>query len=377
MLTRLPNLQPSGRVTIENMSVSYADAVAVKDCNLDIAPGTFVCLLGPSGCGKTTTLRVVAGLSKTTTGTVCFDGRDVTNLPPHRRNVAMVFQDLALFPHMTVFENVAFGLRVRKLASDQIKHKVLPILEMLQLSGLQHRLPSQLSGGQQQRVAIARSLAVEPTVLLLDEPFAALDRKLREDLRIELRNIQRRMGITVLFVTHDQEEALTMADSIVVMNAGRIEQQGSAADVYERPQTRFVLRFVGFSNFLKLVEADPASGTFCAAATKIKVGGHSIVEDGELQLAIRAERLRVELSDQFLDDENCLAAIVSDVTYEGASILYELKLSDGQRLFARHPNIGDRQGRNRHSIDQPVFVGWKIDDAVLLSPRSSMDHHGA
>src|SRR5215813_7776791 len=238
------------RLEIDRVSKHYGDVIAVRDLTLDVADGEFVVLLGPSGCGKTTTLRVVAGFAEPSAGSVVLGERDITRLPPWKRNAGLVFQNYALFPHLTVAQNVAFGLEMRKVAPAESASRIGDVLRLVRLEHLAGRLPRQLSGGQQQRVALARALVFRPDVLLLDEPLSNLDAKLRQDVRVEIRELQRKLGLTTVMVTHDQEEALTMADRLVVMNEGRIRQVGSQQDLYERPAEKFVADFVGRSTFI-------------------------------------------------------------------------------------------------------------------------------
>lgn len=343
-----------GAVRLNELCISHGARRVVHAVTLDIVPGEFVCLLGPSGCGKTTTLRAVAGLNNVESGTIIIDGVVANELPAHRRNIAMVFQDLALFPHMTVAENIAFGLALRKVAAAEIRARIAEMLAMLHLQGFEERLPRQLSGGQQQRVAIARSLVVRPTVLLLDEPFAALDRKLREEMRREIRALQRRLGLTVIFVTHDQEEALTMADRVVVMNHGRVEQEGPPDAIYERPASRFVLDFVGQTNFLGVARA---GGGFRLGGAALQVGGIRLVGEGP-QVAVRPERIQLDGS-----GENRVEGRVKDVSYEGALVTYEVILPDGQHVLLRTANMGD-SGRRR--IGEDVTLTWRAADTLLI-----------
>ncbi len=237
-------------VELHNVTLAYGDFVAVKDVSLSIRKGEFVTLLGPSGCGKTTILRSIAGLVQPTGGQIEVAGRRIDNIPIHKRNIGLVFQNYALFPHKSVYDNIAFGLKYRSVEKSVIAQKVKRALDMVRLPGVEKKLPSEMSGGQQQRIALARAIVIEPDVLLLDEPLSALDANLREEMRTELKIIQREVGITTIFVTHDQEEALAMSDRIVVMNKGLIEQQGSPEDVYRRPESRFVASFLGQSNLL-------------------------------------------------------------------------------------------------------------------------------
>jgi len=246
----IQNMSNNAIITFENVTKSYDDTQVLKNINFEIEKGKFYTLLGPSGCGKTTILRIIAGFTDATTGSVTLNGEDVTDLPPNKRKVNTVFQDYALFPHMNVFENIAFGLRLKKLPEDVIKQKVSEALKLVQLSGYEKREIVQMSGGQQQRVAIARALVNEPEVLLLDEPLSALDLKLRTDMQYELRELQQRLGITFIFVTHDQEEALAMSDEIFVLNGGEIIQSGTPVDIYDEPINRFVADFIGESNIV-------------------------------------------------------------------------------------------------------------------------------
>lgn len=307
-------------LTLSNISKTYGagreKTLAVKDFNLDVEQGEFISFLGPSGCGKTTTLRMVGGFEIPTTGLITLNGDDITNKPPNQRNVGMVFQSYALFPNMTVAGNIGFGLEVRKQAKDAIRQRVDEMLELIQLKKYGDRYPYQLSGGQQQRVALARALAIRPQVLLLDEPLSALDAKIRVELRQEIRHIQQRLGITTIYVTHDQEEALSISDRIVVMSHGLMEQTGTPFDIYNYPTTNFVAQFVGQINLIPIVVVDTAKGM-------VKVGNQTvIVGDKEKQLrsmknlAIRPE----EIIAGHRDGNNNLSGKVLDVNYLGAII---------------------------------------------------------
>ena len=359
-----------GEVRLDGVVISYGGNAVVRGITLDIVPGEFVCLLGPSGCGKTTTLRSIAGLVAVEAGTISIDGQVANLLPAHRRGIGMVFQDLALFPHMTVRQNVAFGLALRGVEDVVIAARVRDMLALLHLEGLEDRLPRQLSGGQQQRVALARSLVVNPSVLLLDEPFAALDRKLREEMRREIRSLQRELGITTVFVTHDQEEALTMSDRVVVMNQGAIEQTGTPGDVYEAPVNRFVLAFVGFSNFLRIdsigdtrtTQGCRVAGVECRLGS-LAITGKTIDSAGEL--AIRPERIRIASSSSEAVGVNRLDGQLRDVAFEGALLTYEIVLADGQRVFVSEPNAGSSAAR-RHHVGESVIVEWRPEDSVLV-----------
>jgi len=350
-----------GHIRLSALSLAHGGREVVHGIDLAIAPGEFVCFLGPSGCGKTTTLRAIAGLHRVAGGRIEIDGVLANAMPAHRRNIAMVFQDLALFPHMTVTQNIGFGLALQRLPEPESRQRQAEMIQLLHLAGLEERLPRQLSGGQQQRVAIARSLVVRPSVLLLDEPFAALDRKLREEMRREIRALQRKLGLTVVFVTHDQEEALTMADRVVVMNQGRIEQVGAPDEIYERPASRFVLDFVGQTNFLR-VERDGAS--FRLAGSALAASGPRLAGQGP-QLAVRPERLRLAGG----DDEsangavNRIAGRIDEIAYEGALVTLGVALADGQRLSLRSANLGTGA---RPALGQAVTVTWRPEDSLLI-----------
>src|SRR5262252_2218535 len=275
------------RLRIEGVSKHYGEVQAIRDVTLDVADGEFVVLLGPSGCGKTTTLRVVAGFAEPSAGSVVLGERDITRLPPWKRNAGLVVQNYALFPHLTVAQNVAFGLEMRKTAPAESASRVGDVLKLVRLEQLAERLPRQLSGGQQQRVALARALVFHPDVLLLDEPLSNLDAKLRQDVRVEIRELQRKLGLTTVMVTHDQEEALTMADRLVVMQDGAVRQIGSQQDLYERPSEKFVADFVGRSTFI--------DGRMDGPGHFVSVGGLAIACEGtctgNASLALRPERL--------------------------------------------------------------------------------------
>src|SRR5438309_752982 len=278
---------------IENLQKRFARTTAVEQVQLEVTRGEFVSFLGPSGCGKTTTLRIIAGFESPSSGAIRLDGVDITHRPPHQRNVGMVFQSYAVFPNMTVAENVGFGLKVAKKPAADIKQRVEEMLNLIKLPALGNRYPYQLSGGQQQRVALARALAIRPQVLLLDEPLSALDAKIRVSLRLEIRSIQRELGITTIYVTHDQEEALSLSDRIVVMSAGRVEQIGTPSEIYNFPTTEFVAQFVGTLNTLKTRVRSAAEGRLLVDGQEIQIA-HSLdgARDGdELAVSLRPERV--------------------------------------------------------------------------------------
>jgi putative spermidine/putrescine transport system ATP-binding protein/spermidine/putrescine transport system ATP-binding protein len=329
-----------GSVRLDRVVKRYGagGVLAVDDVSLDIAPGEIVALLGPSGCGKTTTLRTIAGLIEPTSGKVFLSGQDVTHVPVHRRNIGILFQNYALFPHLTVWGNIRFGLATwqRRTPRQRIDALIAEALRLVRLEGFEERYPAQLSGGQQQRVALARSLVIEPAVLLLDEPLGALDKSLREQMQIELRALVRRLGLTTILVTHDQEEAMTIADRIAVMDKGRIVQIGSAADLYERPVDTFVADFVGTTNLLSgTISYDDGRPMFTSA------GGLSAALQGEPQVgpataAIRPERVRL-----VRNGEEGHPARVENISYRGALTHIMLRTAGNEVLMVALVNIGE------------------------------------
>ncbi len=345
------------RLELRKLSKRYGDHAAVVGVTLDVADGEFLVLLGPSGCGKTTTLRMIAGFVEPSGGSTTIGGTDVTHLPPWRRNTGMVFQSYALFPHMTVAENVAFGLEMRKLARGEIDARTKEVLRLVRLEGYSARLPRELSGGQQQRVALARALAVRPDVLLLDEPLSNLDAKLREEVRIEIRELQRELGLTTIMVTHDQEEALTVADRLVVMADGEIRQIGSQRDLYERPADRFVAAFVGRSTFLAgRVTAPGQFETAGGLALQCRSGDTL----GAAALALRPERLSLDPDGM----DNRLPGKVEFVSYLGAVLELHVRLSPVDRVVVQLPNQG---GALRANVGDAVEVGWPRDAGMVFA----------
>src|SRR6476660_8528912 len=346
------------RLEIVSVTKRYGDVYAVRDFTLDVADGEFVVFLGPSGCGKTTTLRVVAGFAEPTSGAVRLGERDITQLPPWKRNAGLVFQSYALFPHLTVAQNVAFGLEMRKVGQSQMSKRVAEVLQLVRLEHLGERLPRQLSGGQQQRVALARALVFRPDVLLLDEPLSNLDAKLRQEVRVEIRELQRRLGLTTVMVTHDQEEALTMADRLVVMNDGRIRQVGTQQDLYERPTDRFVAGFVGRSTFIEgQIEAP---GRFRSA------GGLALACNGTLAgpatLALRPERIAVGMAPQAGID-NSLPGVVEFVSYLGATIDMHVRISAQERVIVQ---IANRADGVVPGVGGQVHVAWPAANGIVF-----------
>jgi putative spermidine/putrescine transport system ATP-binding protein len=346
------------RLELERLSKHFGHTVAVREVTLSVGDGEFLVLLGPSGCGKTTTLRMIAGFVAPTGGRVRLGGADVTALPPWKRNTGMVFQSYALFPHLTVAQNVAFGLEMRKVPKPEVAPRVAEALRLVRLKGLSERLPRQLSGGQQQRVALARALVIRPDVLLLDEPLSNLDAKLRETVRVEIRELQRQLSITTVMVTHDQEEALIMADRLVVMADGAVRQVGTQQELYERPADRFVAGFVGRSNLLPGTMVRPERFE-TAGGIAIACVGNGLA--GPAVIALRPERLVVGPAAAGLD--NRLSGRVELVSYLGSSIDVHVRVSSGDRVVVSQPNRAD--GRVPKEGDT-VEVGWSREAAVVL-----------
>jgi putative spermidine/putrescine transport system ATP-binding protein len=347
------------RLELDRVSKRYGEVRAVDDFTLDVSEGEFVVLLGPSGCGKTTTLRIVAGFAEPTSGCVRLAGRDISRMPPWKRNAGLVFQSYALFPHLTVAENVAFGLEMRKVERSAMANRIAEALRLVRLEPLGDRLPRQLSGGQQQRVALARALVFRPDVLLLDEPLSNLDAKLRQEVRVEIRELQRKLGLTTVMVTHDQEEALTMADRLVVMSDGAVRQVGTQQDLYERPVDRFVAGFVGRSSFIEgTIEA---SGRFASA------GGLAIAcraaPAGPATLALRPERVAIlEIPQPGMD--NCLPGVVEFVSYLGATMDTHVRISPKERVIVEMPN---REGGLIPKVGDHVHLAWSAASGLVFT----------
>ncbi len=297
-------------IKLQNISKKFEDDVILDNINLSIKDKEFMTFLGPSGCGKTTTLRIIAGFLESDSGQVLFEGKDINNLPPHKRQVNTIFQRYALFPHLNVYDNIAFGLRIKKMKEKDISKKVYEMLELVNLKGFQKRNIASLSGGQQQRVAIATTLAVEPRVLLLDEPLGALDLKLRKDMQVELKNIQKRMGITFIYVTHDQQEALSMSDTIVVMNGGKIQQIGTPIDIYNEPKNAFVADFIGESNILDGVMLNDFKAKFSGAVFQCLDKGFAVNES--VDIVVRPEDV-----DVVPVEEGTISGVITSNTFKG------------------------------------------------------------
>jgi len=339
-------------VRLERVEKRFGDVVAVAGVDLDVIDGEFFSMLGPSGSGKTTTLRMIAGFEAPTAGRILLHGQDVTGQPPFERDVNTVFQDYALFPHMTVGENVGYGLMIRKVPKPDRAARVADILRLIRLEGYERRKPSQLSGGQRQRVALARALVNRPRVLLLDEPLGALDLKLREEMQVELKAIQREVGITFIYVTHDQQEALTMSDRIAVFNNGRIEQIGSPADVYERPATPFVAGFVGTSNLLRgeaAVAIVGGPGTFTVRPEKIRLAEPTATVGG---------------------DEMSALGHIRDVVYLGPDTRYLVTLDAGGELMVTQQNLDTSSMEALAARGRPVRLIWKRQHNFAIRDRN-------
>ena len=356
-------MEPAFEVDVSNVTKRFGAVTAVDSVSLGVRRGEFLTLLGPSGCGKTTLLRIIAGFESPDHGRVVLGGNDVTELPPYRRNVTTVFQHYALFPHLDVFDNVAFGLKRRRVAGEQIRKRVREALELVKLEGLDQRQPSELSGGQKQRVALARALVLEPRVLLLDEPLAALDQKLRKQMQLELKLLQQRVGISFVYVTHDQEEALTMSDRVVVMNGGRIEQTGPAREIYETPATEFVAGFIGVSNILE-GSVDSVSNHLAT----VKVGGliFSAVGDDlcpgdRVRVVLRPEKLclTTEASDEAFEGK------IEGAVYLGESTQWRVAIEGGRTLTVLEQNRHRLQS-NHERIGETVFITWEPESVVIL-----------
>ncbi|MGY8636211.1 ABC transporter ATP-binding protein [Bradyrhizobium sp. 14AA] len=358
----------SASIEIAGVSKIYDGGVrAVDAVAMDIRQGEFFSLLGPSGCGKTTTLRMIAGFEIPSAGAIRVDGSDITHVPAHKRDMGMVFQNYALFPHRTVAENVAFGLRMRGLDKASIAAKVKAALAMVELSGLEDRRPAQLSGGQQQRVALARAIVIAPRVLLCDEPLGALDKKLRQQMQFELKQLQKKLGLTLVFVTHDQEEALAMSDRIAVMNGGRVEQVGTPAEIYNQPTTRFVADFIGDTNIFR-----GESTTTSTGAPALDVGKGLILAlpptatqtTGILSVALRPEKIRLSpRADAATAAGSSAHGIVENTNFLGGAVLYRITLEGGHRVLVQQPNAGTSR---LFAPGDGVTLQWTPADLVVL-----------
>ncbi len=372
-------------VSLKNVSKSYDDHVVLSNLSLDVVKGEFLTLLGPSGCGKTTVLRLIAGLETCDQGEVYIDGQDHTRVPAWDRDVNTVFQSYALFPHMTVFDNIAFGLKLKKVPSGEIKTRVTETLALVKLAGLEKRRIQNLSGGQQQRVAIARAIVNEPLILLLDEPLSALDYKLRKEMRLELRQLHRKLGITFVFVTHDQEEALILSDRVVVMNNGRIEQQGPPKEIYEEPKNRFVAEFVGESNLFEARVVEVGHNTRVNTGEDIQDGTRNdtmeiqvqgIVKTvknrknqakgDEIMVLLRPEDMIVERGEQICPDGS-FPGRVEEMIYKGTTVDLIITLDDGKKVFILE-FFNEESETIFYDVGERVCVSW-IDGWEVILPH--------
>ena len=347
-------------LSLRNITKSFGDNKVIKGIDMDIDAGEFITILGPSGCGKTTMLRIIAGLENPDSGSVSISGQDVTALPPEKRNVNTVFQNYALFPHMNVYKNIAYGLKLRGLKKDEIDKKVKEALELVQLPGYEKRMPDQLSGGQRQRVAIARAIVNDPALLLLDEPLGALDLKLRRQMQVELKNLQNRLGITFIYITHDQEEALNMSSRIAVMNGGVFEQVGSPDDIYARPTTRFAASFIGDANIIdaKIVSADKECAIASFAGGSIRVCGSSLKAGDSVALSVRAERISYsDKSENGFD----LEGVIERHSYIGGVLKTAIKLKNDQEL-----TITGSNPTASYPVGSVVKVYWDPQFAAIV-----------
>jgi spermidine/putrescine ABC transporter ATP-binding subunit len=350
-------------VELKDIRASYGDTEVLKGVSLTFQPGEFVAILGPSGCGKTTLLRIIAGFNEYL-GCLKIGGDDVAHLPPHQRNIGIVFQDYALFPHKTVQENIAYGLKVRRLTREEVDARVSEMVALLKLDGLNNRYPHALSGGQRQRVAIARALAIKPKMLLLDEPLSALDKKLREEMQVELRQLQKSIGITTLFVTHDQGEALALADKVVVMKDGLVRQIGVPSDVYRFPSDAFVADFIGKSNFF-VADSLASEGelTCCRLATGETAAVPAAcaqTRNGRLMFSVRPERFQIMARATPADGMNVLDGVVEHVVFMGPSQQVRVRLAGNQIVDVQTP--GDALWR----IGEEVTLRWQPRDCIVV-----------
>jgi putative spermidine/putrescine transport system ATP-binding protein len=358
----------SAAIEIAGVSKVYDGGVrAVDAVAMEIRQGEFFSLLGPSGCGKTTTLRMIAGFDTPSIGAIRVDGADITHVPAHKRDMAMVFQNYALFPHRTVAENVAFGLRMRGLEKQAIARKVKAALAMVELSGLEDRYPGQLSGGQQQRVALARAIVIEPRVLLCDEPLGALDKKLRQQMQFELKQLQKSLGLTLVFVTHDQEEALAMSDRIAVMNGGRVEQIGTPVEIYDQPETRFVADFIGDTNIFRGERVTNATVPSLAVGNglTLTLPSSAPIGTGVLSVALRPEKIGLSPAGDpgRATAEACARGVIESTNFLGGAVLYRIALESGHHILAQQPNAG---AVRLFAPGNTVMLDWKPTDLVVL-----------
>lgn len=354
-------VQDETRISVSSLKKKYGALTVIEDLNLDIKKGEFISLLGPSGSGKTTLLMILAGFEKSTSGSVSLDGTHIENLPPHKRGLGVVFQNYALFPHMTVAENIAFPLKMRRYSRSIIKQKVQKALDMVQLSNYGKRRPTEMSGGQQQRIALARALVFEPRVILMDEPFGALDKQLREQMQLDIRDMHKRLGLTVVFVTHDQSEALTMSDRIAVFNKGNIEQIGTPLEIYEKPKTDFVAQFIGETNLIRGIVAsiDDNFIRMKINDTELKVTKINSVKLGE-EIAISLRPEWITLSKDPLTNDNMLPGTVRDTVYRGEHTRIDVDTQIGKVIVR-----SDRMNSNFVSNNR-LIINFNANDCWIV-----------
>jgi spermidine/putrescine transport system ATP-binding protein len=369
-------VEPLSEIDVRLVDVvkRFGDSNAVDHISIDVKDGEFFSLLGPSGCGKTTTLRMIGGFEQPTSGLIELQGQDVTWLPSYKRNVNTVFQSYALFPHLTIEENVAFGLRRKKVKGPEVKSRVTDMLRLVELPGFEKRKPNQISGGQAQRVALARALINRPAVLLLDEPLGALDLKLRKQMQVELKRIQREVGITFIYVTHDQEEAMTMSDRIAVMNMGKYEQLGDPESLYERPQTRFVASFLGISNLLEGAvdgTADSYALIKLADDTRLRVPSALVDGNASIEVGIRPEKIRLHRSEEAIPAAaNQLEGTIRDVSYVGVSTQYIVDSKSGIPMTVYEQNVERTSQGSLYRAGDTVRLSWLPEHTFVV--RGSM-----
>ncbi len=358
-------------VRLVDVVKKFGDIAAVDHINLEVRDGEFFSLLGPSGCGKTTTLRMIGGFEEPTSGLIELDGKDVTWLPPYRRNVNTVFQNYALFPHLTIYENVAFGLRRKKAKDSEVKSRVSEMLALVELAGFEKRKPTQISGGQAQRVALARALINRPGVLLLDEPLGALDLKLRKQMQLELKRIQQEVGITFIYVTHDQEEAMTMSDRIAVMNRGHYEQLADPETLYERPTTRFVAGFLGISNLLRgtvLETSDRHAAVRLLDDTVVRIPLGAVDGATAIEVGVRPEKIRMYPTDAAPPEGlNRLTGTIRDASYVGVSTQYVVETRSGGRITVYEQNVERTLHGSLYRAGDDVQLAWSPDHSFAVA----------
>lgn len=347
-----------GDLALKRVTKKYADNVVVRDVSIEVASGEFFSLLGPSGSGKTTTLMMIAGFASVDGGQLLLGGEDISKMTPQQRNLGMVFQSYALFPHMSVFDNVAFPLKVRKIDKSEIKRRVLWALEVVKLTDLSRRLPKQLSGGQQQRVALARAIVFHPKVILMDEPLGALDKNLRYHMQVELKEIQRELGMTVIYVTHDQEEAMNMSDRLAIMNDGVIVQQGTPREVYQEPTNEFAATFLGEANLIK-GESLCSEGILSVYSSEISVSGAK-------QIFVRPERIKLASDGNLTNERPWVKGVVKRVSFLGNVVRYGVDIGS-EKLLTVDVSNNSCQAEKGHELGSNVIASWEANDARILS----------